>query len=938
VIAKIMKGGGFRGAADYLMRAGRDEPAGIIIAGNMVARDSRGIATEFKVSRQLRPDVNKPVWHASLALPPGQSLNDHDWDKAARVFMEEMGFDPTAHQWTAIRHDDREHQHIHILASRIRVTDGKLCRERRGDYKLSHAAARKAAAAVGLKPVDPAPSYQRRASLRRGELAHAERVSGSPHKHPKLQIATRLDAALAHASSLEQFKAIAADHGVDVKVSSNSGGVYGVSYRLADPAEREGFKVEWVKGSQVGKAYTITSISRRLAGEIDTPASRRGPRVRQDILQRLKREKQDRKEILRWDSGWVAAIATESEIRWRTGSAIESAVCASLAREKGWTEMVIADRGTLEKNLAAIAAYHRRGISVTLNGQHYPVPLRGGSDSILLDDGWLGKTRPGSFLLDHGAAPFQHVEDNTMSYFVVLQMPNGDARTIWGVDLERAIDEAGVRVGDEVHLDATAKEQVKVKYVDKETGELIEKVAERNVWRIEKLNSDKQASWRTDVLPPTLSIATERERNGPVLQPHFGDVGREPPPAARNRLRTLSELGVVCARRSESRTQLLLQGDVRDRLDSGGTAGTARMRWHDDRAASDEVGVIHGHDGTNPRAGQGGGGTAAPDHGVTEVDSSAGERPTQEIQRPGGTARPTTPAAAGAGGAAGKAVEDGERHRTSGQETSAQQGEEQVDLLDFLSDPVGTRERAQRALKDMSQANPGDHAARIIAEAHQAKATGAIDPLDFLSEQSQPEPPEQRPVTTQEHQEQAPVTHQPQPSPDPDPIPTDEDLRLAEDEAVEQLTRYQGDMEGVRPRSAAQIEGDLIAARQQREWHEMQSLIHRMKPSTMKEIASLRDREAELGIALALARKREDEARRQIRRDPAAMSAIHSRATGLARERAERKKADEQRRLADKARRELAQRQKEEEAKRQREREEVKPTKKRKGKTEWTPK
>lgn len=260
-----------------------------------------------------------------------------------------------------------------------------------------------------------------------------------------------------------------------------------------------------------------------------------------------------------------------------------------------------------------------------------------------------------------------------------------------------------------------------------------------------------------------------------------------------------------------------------------------------------------------------------------------------------------------------------------------------MDLLDFLNDPVGSRERAQRALEDLSEVNPGDHAARIIAKAHQQTEAVDLDPLDFLSEQDQQ--PELKPEPeTVPAQVQESVTHQPQSSP-PVPTPTDEDFRRAEDEAVAQLTRYERDMEGARPRSAAKIEGDLLAARHQREWHEMQSLIHRMKPSTMKEIAEIREREAELGIALELARKREAEARRQIRRDPAAMAAIHTRATGLARERAERKKADELRRQTEKERRELARHQKEEEAKRQRDREEVKPTKKRtKGKTEWKPK
>ncbi len=234
-----------------------------------------------------------------------------------------------------------------------------------------------------------------------------------------------------------------------------------------------------------------------------------------------------------------------------------------------------------------------------------------------------------------------------------------------------------------------------------------------------------------------------------------------------------------------------------------------------------------------------------------------------------------------------------------------------MDLLDFLNDPAGSRERAQRALEDLSDANPGDHSARIVAEAHQTEPE-TIDPLDFLAEQSQPEP-----VTALVEES---VIHQPQPS--PDPIPTNEDFQRAEDEAVAQLAKYEGDMEGARPSTSTQIEVNLVAARHQREWHEMQSLIHRMKPSTMKEIASLHEREGKLGIALALALKREAEARRQIRRDPAAMAAIHSRAIGLARERTERKKADELRRMAEKAKQELVRQQKEEETERRRKAEE----------------
>lgn len=371
LLSKLIKGTGLRGAVNYASQNGELAP----LCGNMAGTTPRALAAEFSAARVLRPSCKKACWHFILSLPDqADDLSQEDWDKAARTYLQEMGVDPDRHQWVAFKHSNTDHPHLHIIASRIAIRDGKLAREHRGDYRLSHKAAAAASRAVGLKPVAPAPAHQRRASLRRGEVAHAERVAGSPHRHPKLQIAARLDAALAHASSLEQFQSIAADHGVDVKFSSNSGGVYGVSYRLSDPEEREGFKAEWMKGSQVGKAYTISSITRRLTGELDTPTSRRGPRVRQDILQKLAREQHAGREIVKWSNGYVAAVATDSEIRWRTGSSAESSVCAALAKERGWQEMILADRGSDEKNRAAVEAYHRAGISVQLNGQRYPAP------------------------------------------------------------------------------------------------------------------------------------------------------------------------------------------------------------------------------------------------------------------------------------------------------------------------------------------------------------------------------------------------------------------------------------------------------------------------------------------------------------------------------------------------------------------------------------
>jgi hypothetical protein len=547
-----------------------------------------------------------------------------------------------------------------------------------------------------------------------------------------MRIAAAVDTAISMSSDRAGFLDRLRDLGVEAEVIKKSGGgEQGIRFRMAEEGAR------WWKGSGLGKAYSLRSLDHRLAGDIDqlVAAQRFADRKRKSagVLEKLAREQQSGKEIVRWGNGYVAAIASENEIRWRTGSASESSVCAALAKEKGWAKMILADRGSDEKNRAAVEAYHRQGISVQLAGQRYPAP--------------------------------------------------------------------------------------------------------------------------------TSSV-------------------------------------------------------------------TQQMK-----------GPVNGNDGRNPRASEGRSGAAAPIFSAAEVDSGASERPAQKNQRSDAATRPAAPVLPVPAVATGKASEDEQRHRAAAEEAATtgttHEGEEQVDLLEFLSDPVGTRARAQRALEDLSQVSPGDHAARIVAEAavteRMSSANPNPDPLDFLKE---PNPAEPQRVT---EQVQETVTYQQHSTSTPVPTPTDEDFKCAEDEAVTQLARYEEDMEGARPRSSSQIEGRLSDVRQQLELHEMRSLLHRLKPSTVRNIAELREREAELEIALALARRREAEARRQIRRDPAAMAAIQSRASSLACKREERKKADELRRLTEKTKRELAQHQKEEEAKRQREREEVKPTKKRKGKTEWKP-
>ncbi|NEK39612.1 Ti-type conjugative transfer relaxase TraA [Rhizobium leguminosarum] len=55
-------------------------------------------------------------------------------------------------------------------------------------------------------------------------------------------------------------------------------------------------------------------------------------------------------------------------------------------------------------------------------------------------------------LIEHGGAPFEHKEGNSESYFVTLENDKGQQRTIWGVDLERAMKEAMPEIGEKIGL------------------------------------------------------------------------------------------------------------------------------------------------------------------------------------------------------------------------------------------------------------------------------------------------------------------------------------------------------------------------------------------------------------------------------------------------------------------------------------------------------
>ncbi|MCO7524886.1 relaxase/mobilization nuclease domain-containing protein [Pseudomonas asiatica] len=102
------------------------DPLPAILAGDET--DVLEMIREFdsvEAMRRMSIDSDKlikPVFHAMLSLRPGESLTKAQWRTAVQTYMSDLGFDET-NQFVAVMHQDKDHQHVHIVANRIRLSD-----------------------------------------------------------------------------------------------------------------------------------------------------------------------------------------------------------------------------------------------------------------------------------------------------------------------------------------------------------------------------------------------------------------------------------------------------------------------------------------------------------------------------------------------------------------------------------------------------------------------------------------------------------------------------------------------------------------------------------------------------------------------------------------------------------------------------------------------
>ncbi|HLO51819.1 MAG TPA: relaxase/mobilization nuclease domain-containing protein [Kamptonema sp.] len=247
MIGKQIKGTGWRGCLNYVL----GKKGAYLIGGTMCGQTPEELAAEFAIARQLRPNLKVAVFHATLSVASTQKLedsveNDQRWLAIAADYMKAMEFDNN--QYAVVKHNDTDHDHIHIVASRIRL-DGSVVDDS-WDYYKSQEVIRQLERDYNLEAVAPSWVLDKRAPTT-GEHRY---LQSKGNKSVRVQLQDLIDEVTQDKPTMPELVEQLQQQGVEVQIRlTRTGLIKGISYKLDGVA---------FSGSQLGKAYTFSGLQK----------------------------------------------------------------------------------------------------------------------------------------------------------------------------------------------------------------------------------------------------------------------------------------------------------------------------------------------------------------------------------------------------------------------------------------------------------------------------------------------------------------------------------------------------------------------------------------------------------------------------------------------------------------------------------------------------
>ena len=202
------------------------------------------MAEDFIAQSELRPSKQKACFHAALSFYPGEKPSDETMIQIAREYLEELGIVNT--QYAIVKHTDRAHLHLHILANMV-DNDGKPIKD----------------GWIGLRGKKVAQRLTRKYDLIPAEGKHLDKThleALSQSEVNRYKIYQAIVDSLPHCRSLPDLEKRLIAQGIHTqyKYKGQTQELQGISFRIGE---------DRFKGSQIDRQFSLGNLQKTLAAQ-----------------------------------------------------------------------------------------------------------------------------------------------------------------------------------------------------------------------------------------------------------------------------------------------------------------------------------------------------------------------------------------------------------------------------------------------------------------------------------------------------------------------------------------------------------------------------------------------------------------------------------------------------------------------------------------------
>ena len=197
------------------------------------------ISQQFSDIARLNKNCTQPFWHQCFSFPKEENPSNELLEKITIDFALDFGF--FEKQMIAFRHYDKEHHHFHIISNRLDL-DGKNAVKTSNNYYRINTFCRKMEKKYGLKSV---------------EIGRTNKIHGKENPISNKyadDLRATIDIFLPKAQSIDEFAKMMQKQGYMIEKGR------GITFVLPKNNIR-------IKGSDLGKEYSLSNLSKRLKGE-----------------------------------------------------------------------------------------------------------------------------------------------------------------------------------------------------------------------------------------------------------------------------------------------------------------------------------------------------------------------------------------------------------------------------------------------------------------------------------------------------------------------------------------------------------------------------------------------------------------------------------------------------------------------------------------------